>query len=131
MKGLVLGPLHTVQANQSNTLSLQEVDPEQGTKEDLRNVLEKAHRKGRSSDNISYVTNCHLIIIINRLCAILHRFLLAGSAWFLGISVMLDLTPNYLGSPPWFTPIEEDVEKVKVHHRNGSVVVQGLSVAQN
>lgn len=61
----------------------------------------------------------------------LHRFLLAGSACFLGISVMLDLTPNYLGSSSWFTPIEDDIEKVKVCRKNGSVALQGLSVAQN
>lgn len=53
VKGLVLGPLHTVQADQPSTLDLQEIDPEQGTKEELRSVLDKAHRKGRSSDNIS------------------------------------------------------------------------------
>lgn len=61
VKGLVLGPLHTVQADQPNTLDLQDLDPLQGTKEELLGVLEKAHRKGRSSDNIA--TYCHPIIL--------------------------------------------------------------------
>lgn len=64
VKGLVLGPLHTVQADQVNTLNLQEIDPSQGTEKDLVAVLEKAHKKG--------------------------------------ISVVLDLTPNYQGAAPWF-----------------------------
>lgn len=46
VKGLVLGPLHTVQADRPSTLDLQTFDPQQGTKEELLGVLEKAHRKG-------------------------------------------------------------------------------------
>lgn len=65
VKGLVLGPLHNVQADQPNTLRLQEIDPAQGTEKALMAVLEKAHKKG--------------------------------------ISVVLDLTPNYLGAAPWFS----------------------------
>nr|XP_061810768.1 amino acid transporter heavy chain SLC3A2-like [Nerophis lumbriciformis] len=64
VKGLVLGPFHTVQADQPSTLNLKQIDPTLGSKEDLKAVLEKAHKKG--------------------------------------ISVVLDLTPNYLGSSPWF-----------------------------
>uniref|UniRef100_H2US53 Solute carrier family 3 member 2a n=2 Tax=Takifugu rubripes TaxID=31033 RepID=H2US53_TAKRU len=75
VKGLVLGPLHTVQANQPSTLDLEKFDPRQGTNEELLGVLEKAHRKG--------------------------------------INVMLDLTPNYLGSSSWFNPVEKDVRKVE------------------
>ncbi|XP_070849638.1 amino acid transporter heavy chain SLC3A2-like isoform X2 [Chaetodon trifascialis] len=77
VKGLVLGPLHTVQPDQPNTLSLDVIDPIQGNEKDLRGVLEKAHKKG--------------------------------------ISVLLDLTPNYLGSAPWFSSgdIDDVVEKVK------------------
>lgn len=74
VKGLVLGPLHTVQADKSSTLDLQTLDPTQGTKEELLGVLEKAHRKGRSSDNISYATYCHPIIL-NRLCGVFHATL--------------------------------------------------------
>lgn len=55
VKGLVLGPLHTVQADQPNTLNLEEIDPTKGTEEALASVLEKAHRKGRSSAEISFV----------------------------------------------------------------------------
>ncbi|XP_076022062.1 amino acid transporter heavy chain SLC3A2-like [Genypterus blacodes] len=65
VKGLVLGPMHTVQANQAVTLNMQEINPTHGTQEELMNVLEKAHKKG--------------------------------------ISVVLDLTPNYLGGDAWFS----------------------------
>lgn len=74
VKGLVLGPLHTVQADQPSTLDLQNFDPMQGTKEELLAVLEKAHRKGRSSDNIGYATYCRPIIL-NRLCGVFHATL--------------------------------------------------------
>ncbi|XP_034019900.1 4F2 cell-surface antigen heavy chain-like [Thalassophryne amazonica] len=65
VKGLVLGPLHTVQADQVNTLRLTDIDPTQGSKEELDALLQVAHKKG--------------------------------------ISVALDLTPNYEGSSHWFT----------------------------
>ncbi|CAL8241696.1 unnamed protein product [Merluccius merluccius] len=64
VKGLLLGPLHQVQANQISTLDLQKINPIHGTEEELLSLLEKAHKKG--------------------------------------ISVVLDLTPNYLGNKPWF-----------------------------
>ncbi|KAI3376515.1 hypothetical protein L3Q82_016964, partial [Scortum barcoo] len=77
LKGLVLGPLHTVQANQSNTLDYTRIDPEHGTEKALRSVLEKAHKNG--------------------------------------ISVVLDLTPNYRGINSWFHAVDvnEVMEKVK------------------
>ncbi|KAK5848500.1 hypothetical protein PBY51_006108 [Eleginops maclovinus] len=77
VKGLVLGPLHTIQANIPATLNLKQIDPTKGNQEALLAVLEKAHKKG--------------------------------------LSVVLDLTPNYLGSAPWFTSgdVEEVMEKVK------------------
>ncbi|KAL3046536.1 hypothetical protein OYC64_004513 [Pagothenia borchgrevinki] len=76
VKGLVLGPLHTIQPNMPATLNLKEIDPTKGNEPALRAVLEKAHKKG--------------------------------------ISVVLDLTPNYLGSAPWFSSSELDdvMEKV-------------------
>ncbi|XP_041821019.1 solute carrier family 3 member 2a [Chelmon rostratus] len=77
VKGLVLGPLHTVQPNQPSTLNFEDIDPTKGTKKALTDVLEKAHKKG--------------------------------------ISVVLDLTPNYLGAAPWFSSsdVGEVIEKVK------------------
>lgn len=77
VKGLVLGPFHTVQENQHNTLNLEDIDPTKGSKTALLSVLEKAHKKG--------------------------------------ISVVLDLTPNYNGNPLWFNSGETDdvMEKVK------------------
>uniref|UniRef100_A0A1A7W9A9 Solute carrier family 3 (Activators of dibasic and neutral amino acid transport), member 2 n=1 Tax=Iconisemion striatum TaxID=60296 RepID=A0A1A7W9A9_9TELE len=71
VKGLVLGPFHTVQADQPSTLDLKRIDPTQGTEKALNSVLAKAHKKG--------------------------------------ISVVLDLTPNYLGSAPWFTNNNDDL----------------------
>lgn len=77
VKGLVLGPLHTVQADQPNTLNLNEIDPTYGTEAALVAMLEKAHKKG--------------------------------------ISVVLDLTPNYQGDSRWFQPdtLADVIEKVK------------------
>ncbi len=48
LKGLVLGPLHTVQADQPNTLDFEKLDPSYGTEKDLVSVLEKTHKNGRS-----------------------------------------------------------------------------------
>lgn len=77
VKGLVLGPFHTLQVDEPNTLNLQEINPTQGKETDLVSVVEKAHRKG--------------------------------------ISVVLDLTPNYLGTDPWFSLSQVDnvLEKIK------------------
>uniref|UniRef100_A0A3Q3WM58 Uncharacterized protein n=1 Tax=Mola mola TaxID=94237 RepID=A0A3Q3WM58_MOLML len=75
VKGLVLGPLHTVQKNEPPTLELDVIEPKQGPKEALLSLLQKAHRKG--------------------------------------ISVVLDLTPNYNGSSVWFTDVDVIVEKVQ------------------
>lgn len=47
IKGLVLGPFHTLQADQLNTLNLKEIDPTFGKKEELEAVLERAHKKSR------------------------------------------------------------------------------------
>lgn len=54
MKGLVLGPLHSVQPDTPDALFLDQIDPTQGRKEDLTAVLEKAHKKGRSLPEIRY-----------------------------------------------------------------------------
>ncbi|CAJ1086387.1 solute carrier family 3 member 2a [Xyrichtys novacula] len=78
VKGLVLGPFHTVQKDQPATLDLKEIDPIQGKKEALSALLEKAHKKG--------------------------------------MSVVLDLTPNYPGQAPWFSTAaidDEVMDKVK------------------
>ncbi|XP_061566335.1 solute carrier family 3 member 2a [Cololabis saira] len=75
VKGLVVGPFHTVQADQPNTLNLKEIDPTNGSEKSLMSVLAKAHKKG--------------------------------------ISVVLDLTPDYKGTSPWFSNnIEDIMEKV-------------------
>ncbi|XP_034712145.1 solute carrier family 3 member 2a isoform X1 [Etheostoma cragini] len=78
VKGLVLGPLHSVQADHPSTLNLKEINPTQGNEKALVAVIEKAHKKG--------------------------------------ISVVLDLTPNYLGAAPWFSSgdVGDVFEKVKV-----------------
>ncbi|XP_044040657.1 solute carrier family 3 member 2a [Siniperca chuatsi] len=94
VKGLVLGPLHTVQADQLHTLNLEEIDPSQGTKESLLAVVEKAHKKG--------------------------------------ISVVLDLTPNYLGQAPWFSASDADgvIEKVKAAAEHWlSLGVDGIKIS--
>ncbi|XP_030578594.1 solute carrier family 3 member 2a [Archocentrus centrarchus] len=77
VKGLVIGPLHTVQANEITGLDLQSISPDRGTEEELLAVLEKAHKKS--------------------------------------ISVVLDLTPNYLGSNVWFDDAKtgEMIDRIK------------------
>ncbi|CAL1590089.1 unnamed protein product [Knipowitschia caucasica] len=77
VKGLIIGPLHTVDKDQPFTLDLKVIDPTEGTEAMLLSLIEKAHKKG--------------------------------------ISVVLDLTPNYKGSSSWFTAGDEAdvIEKVK------------------
>ncbi|XP_024144275.1 solute carrier family 3 member 2a [Oryzias melastigma] len=75
VKGLVLGPFHRVQKDKPATLNLELIDPSFGSLDKLKEVLERAHKKG--------------------------------------ISVVLDLTPNYMGSAPWFENDDEIMEKVK------------------
>lgn len=46
VKSLVIGPLHTVQADQMTGLNLQEISAELGKAEDLDSLLKAAHKKG-------------------------------------------------------------------------------------
>ncbi|XP_077083813.1 amino acid transporter heavy chain SLC3A2-like [Siphateles boraxobius] len=48
VKGLVLGPIHSVQADQPDTLNLTSIKSEVGTENELESLLEKAHKKGFS-----------------------------------------------------------------------------------
>ncbi|XP_054608408.1 solute carrier family 3 member 2a [Dunckerocampus dactyliophorus] len=101
VKGLVLGPIHTVQADKPNTLDLKRIDPTQGSEKDLLAVLEKAHKKG--------------------------------------ISVVLDLTPNYLGASPWFSDsvlndVVNDVQAAAKHWLSlgvNGIKISGLASASN
>lgn len=49
VKGLVLGPFHRVQKDKPATLNLELIDPSFGSLDKLKEVLERAHKKGRSS----------------------------------------------------------------------------------
>ncbi|KAM4714330.1 solute carrier family 3 member 2a [Anableps anableps] len=64
VKGLVLGPIHTVQEDVPNSLDLKVIRRDHGNLDEFKAVLEKAKKKG--------------------------------------ISVVLDLTPNYNGADDWF-----------------------------
>lgn len=75
VKGLIIGPIHRVQADQPNTLDFTTIDPVVGNENDLNSLLEKAHKKG--------------------------------------ISIVLDLTPNYKGAEAWFTNIQTVASKFK------------------
>ncbi|KAF7706338.1 4F2 cell-surface antigen heavy chain-like [Silurus meridionalis] len=75
VKGLILGPIHTAQADQPGTLNMIEIDPVMGTEKDLESLLERAHKKG--------------------------------------ISIVLDLTPNYKGNAVWFRNAAVVVKKLK------------------
>uniref|UniRef100_A0A3B3SMJ7 Zgc:158423 n=1 Tax=Paramormyrops kingsleyae TaxID=1676925 RepID=A0A3B3SMJ7_9TELE len=78
VKGVVMGPLHTVQKDQPNTLNFMAINPEVGTNGEFESLVDKAHKKG--------------------------------------LSVVLDLTPNYKGSNLWFDKIQVSsiAEKLKV-----------------
>ncbi|KAJ8255061.1 hypothetical protein GJAV_G00200500 [Gymnothorax javanicus] len=77
VKGLVLGPFHTVQADQPETLDFKSVAPEMGTVQEFEHLLGKARKKG--------------------------------------VSVVLDMTPNYSGSKRWFNvgDVAATAEKLK------------------
>lgn len=118
VKGLVLGPFHTVQADRPETLDLQEINPIHGNKEVLARIIEKATRKGGisySSLKLTQTFGFMSLITQRKLFGpffAYHQF--SASSFILGISVVLDLTPNYEGLNPWFTQVAETVEKVKV-----------------
>lgn len=46
VKGLVLGPIHKVQADQPNSLNLISIKSEVGTENELKSLLDQAHQKG-------------------------------------------------------------------------------------
>lgn len=46
VKGVVMGPLHTVQKDQLATLKFMDINPEVGTNEDFKSLVDKAQRKG-------------------------------------------------------------------------------------
>uniref|UniRef100_A0A673H7M0 Zgc:158423 n=1 Tax=Sinocyclocheilus rhinocerous TaxID=307959 RepID=A0A673H7M0_9TELE len=46
VKGLILGPIHTVQEDQLDTLDLVSVKSAVGTENDLKSLLDQAHKKG-------------------------------------------------------------------------------------
>ncbi|XP_051757259.1 4F2 cell-surface antigen heavy chain-like [Ctenopharyngodon idella] len=75
VKGLVLGPIHNVQADKLDTLNLTSVKPEVGTENKIESLLEQAHKKG--------------------------------------ISIVLNLTPNYEGESVWFKSFTTVAEKIK------------------
>uniref|UniRef100_A0A8C9TMY3 Solute carrier family 3 member 2 n=1 Tax=Scleropages formosus TaxID=113540 RepID=A0A8C9TMY3_SCLFO len=78
VKGLVVGPLHTVQKDVPTMLDFTKFNPDVGTKEDFENLLDKAHKKG--------------------------------------LSVVVDMTPNFNGQNLWFGNAEviSTMEKLKV-----------------
>ncbi|XP_029932476.1 solute carrier family 3 member 2a [Myripristis murdjan] len=94
VKGLVLGPLHTVQEDKPETLKLTEIDPTQGKEADLVTLLDKAHKKG--------------------------------------ISVVLDVTPNYKGKDDWFSDATaaDVLEQIQVASEYWlSIGVDGIKVS--
>ncbi|XP_056605596.1 4F2 cell-surface antigen heavy chain-like isoform X1 [Triplophysa dalaica] len=45
VKGLVLGPIHTVQADQLSSLNLTAIESEVGTENELKSLVDQAHKK--------------------------------------------------------------------------------------
>ena len=62
VKGLILGPFHTVQVNEPATLDLNTIDPSIGTLEQLESLLDRAHKKGEASASDGHPLRCHDII---------------------------------------------------------------------
>ncbi|XP_067302464.1 amino acid transporter heavy chain SLC3A2-like [Pseudorasbora parva] len=75
VKGLVLGPIHTVQKDHFSTLELTSINPEFGSESQLISLLDRAHRKG--------------------------------------MSIVLDLTPNYEGVSAWFNNAATVAERLR------------------
>ncbi|XP_007248112.2 4F2 cell-surface antigen heavy chain [Astyanax mexicanus] len=75
VKGLIIGPIHRVQADHPKTLNFTTIEPVVGSENDLNSLLEKAHKKG--------------------------------------ISIVLDLTPNYKGAEAWFNNIQAVASQFK------------------
>lgn len=75
VKGLILGPIHTVQKDHESTLELTSINPEFGSESDLQTLLDRAHRKG--------------------------------------MSIVLNLTPNYKGISVWFNNAATVAEQLK------------------
>jgi len=46
VKGLVLGPIHTVRADQPDTLNLTSIKSEVGSENELESLLKQAHKRG-------------------------------------------------------------------------------------
>lgn len=122
VKGLVLGPLHTVQAGRPETLDLEEINPIHGNQQALLKVIEKAKRKGRISYSSLKLTQTFWFYDSYYAKNGMPWGPISAHHWFsapystLGIAVVLDLTPNYEGPDVWFTQVAETVEKVKVWH---------------
>ncbi|XP_039515831.1 4F2 cell-surface antigen heavy chain [Pimephales promelas] len=75
VKGLVLGPIHTVRADQPDTLNLTSIKSEVGSENELESLLKQAHKRG--------------------------------------ISIVLNLTPNYEKPSVWFNNVTAVAEKIK------------------
>ncbi|XP_036444924.1 solute carrier family 3 member 2b [Colossoma macropomum] len=77
VKGLIIGPIHASNADKPEDLNLKEISSDIGNLEQLKRVIETAHKKS--------------------------------------ISVVLDLTPNYKGTDPWFSnsSVAQVTNKVK------------------
>ncbi|KAI7796492.1 solute carrier family 3 member 2b [Triplophysa rosa] len=76
VKGLIIGPVHVSEVNNSVELKLDTISQEAGTLESFKKVIHEAHRRG--------------------------------------ISVVLDLTPNYKGENPWFNREKIDDVAIRV-----------------
>uniref|UniRef100_A0A665UA55 Solute carrier family 3 member 2b n=1 Tax=Echeneis naucrates TaxID=173247 RepID=A0A665UA55_ECHNA len=98
VKGLVVGPIHVAPPDEPVNLSFEEVSADVGNLDQFQGFIQAAHRRGedtredRTAGGDS-VPNTHVFCVLS------------------GISVVLDLTPNYQGSSgPWFSNISNGTD---------------------
>lgn len=103
VKGLVLGPIHVAPSDDPMNVRFEEISPDVGNLEQFRGLVQAAHKKSESLE-------------LN-LGSPVHRRTESSYSCSEGISVVLDLTPNYRGTMgPWFANVSVTnvAERLKV-----------------
>lgn len=115
VKGLIIGPVHVSEVDNSVELKLDTISQEAGTLESLKTVIHEAHRRGEHSE-VGSRTILSLINTVVYIMIVIFLISLISFCLLLGISVVLDLTPNYKGEKPWFNKerIDDVAIQVKV-----------------
>lgn len=111
VKGLIVGPIHVSTADQPDDLNLKEIAPSAGNLTDLEALILTAQKKSKF-----ICAPFMLNVMYNVIFSQFNHYSPIFICLCLDIPVVLDLTPNYKGSDPWFakTSVRNMTEKVKV-----------------